>query len=632
MQAVDYSQVGLRVGLEIHRQLDSSHKLFCKCPTQLSETPPTKKILRRLRPTQSELGQVDPAALFEFQKGKLILYELDDESTCLVEADEEPPRRLNPEVIEIALTIGGLLKSRPIDELHVMRKLVIDGSNTTGFQRTCVVALGGEIQANGKKIPVQHISIEEDAARKTGDQGDTVNYRLDRLGIPLIEIATAPVIESPEEAEKVAAQIGKILKATRKVKRGLGTIRQDLNISIKDGALIEIKGAQELGTLSKIVAFEVQRQLAILKIRGILTQRQVKETDLETSQSDLTDLFKKTQSKVIRKALEKHRKVKGVKLKGFAGLLKTELIPNLRLGTEMAHRAAFWGRVGGIFHTDELPAYGICQEETELVRKRLSLELEDAGVFVADTSENATDALNAVLERAKEALRGVPEETRAPNEDGTTRYMRPRPGAARMYPETDVPPTVITEETIQRILGSLPPMPEQLIQQLEQKYQLNPKLAEKIAGSEYLTLFEKLCAATKIQPTFIATSLTENMTSLQRDGVPVETLSDNHIEETFLLVNAGSTAKESIPSILGWLAKNPSRRPADALTALGLVMMTREQLDKIVDKCIIENKNLVAQLDVRNMGKLIGIVMKEVRGKADAQVVTELIKSRLKKK
>lgn len=256
---IDYHKIGLKAGLEVHQQLDTGSKLFCSCKPHLFKGEPEITFIRRLRPTQSELGQIDPAALFEFQKGVKILYQATRDTACLVEMDEEPPHDLNREAVEIALIVALMIGARPVDEIHVMRKTVIDGSNTTGFQRTCVVAIGGELYVEKKRIPIEHISVEEDAARKTGQEGTIIKYRIDRLGIPLIEVATAPVIYTPEEAEKTALTIGRILRATQRVRRGLGTIRQDLNVSIRDGALIEIKGVQELELVSKIIENEVQR-------------------------------------------------------------------------------------------------------------------------------------------------------------------------------------------------------------------------------------------------------------------------------------------------------------------------------------------------------------------------------------
>ncbi|MDH5495470.1 MAG: Glu-tRNA(Gln) amidotransferase subunit GatE, partial [Candidatus Bathyarchaeota archaeon] len=396
---IDYKKIGLKVGLEIHQQLNTEKKLFCSCKTELFKEEPEITFLRRLRPTQSELGQIDPAAFFEFQKGVKILYEANKDTACLVEMDEEPPHNLNREALETALIISLMLESKPVDEIHVMRKTVIDGSNTTGFQRTCVVAFNGKVETKEKTVPIQHMSLEEDAARKMGKNSIIVKYRIDRLCIPLVEVATAPVIYTPQEAEEVALAIGRILRATGKVKRGLGTIRQDLNISIRDGALVEIKGVQELELVSLVVENEVQRQLNLLKIKEELTKRGVKEKDVKNVFVNVTHVFAKTKCKVIRAALERGKQVLAVKLQKFENLLKKELTPDVRLGTEMADRARFWGRVGGIFHTDELPAYGITAEEVDTLKHVMNAEQGDAVVFVADVLGNASDALKAVNER-----------------------------------------------------------------------------------------------------------------------------------------------------------------------------------------------------------------------------------------
>ena len=452
----------VKVGLEIHRQLDTDHKLFCSCPTQLTEESPDDTFFRRLRPTQSELGQIDQAALFEFHRGKGILYEADHKTACLVEMDEEPPGRLNPEAIEVCLTAALLMNAKPVDEVHVMRKIVIDGSNTTGFQRTSVVALNGVLTIDGSTIPIDQISLEEDAARKSSQARDTTGYRIDRLGIPLIEVTTAPVLHSPSEVEKVALGIGNVLRATRKVKRGLGSVRQDLNISTPKGALIEIKGVQELELIGKAVQLEVNRQESLLQIAEDLKKRNVQPTTIERNYISLTAIFQNTKARVIREAISKNGVVLGMKLHHFGGLLGKELgIAGLRFGTELASRASFWAGVGGIFHSDELPAYGISESEVTQVRESLKLSDDDAFVLVADQPDRAVDALNAVTDRAVEALTGVPEETRNAMADGSSRFLRPRPGAARMYPETDVPPTSVTEEQLSQLKSKLPERSEE---------------------------------------------------------------------------------------------------------------------------------------------------------------------------
>ena len=627
---IDYSRVGLKTGLEVHQQLDTRAKLFCSCQPKLFKEKPEITFLRRLRPTQSELGQIDPAAFFEFQKGVKILYEANRETSCLVEMDEEPPHNLNREAVEVALTVALMMDAKPVDEIHVMRKTVIDGSNTTGFQRTCVIALEGKLDIEGKKVPIQHISLEEDAARKMGEKQSIIQYRIDRLGIPLIEVTTAPVIYSPQEAEKTALAIGRILRTTRKVRRGLGTIRQDLNISIRDGALTEIKGVQQLELVSKVVEYEVLRQLGLLKIRDELKKRGVTEESIKDKLVDVTSIFKQTKCKVIQKALNKNQQVLAVKLSKFTGLLKTELAPGMRLGMEMADIANFWGRVGGIFHTDELPAYGVTAKETDDLKKLLKAGPQDAVVFVADSVENATDALKAVTQRAREAVKGVPEETRAANADGTTRYMRPRPGAARMYPETDVPPIQLSEEYLEKLRVCLPELPEQKMKRLKKEYGLNLKLARQILDSEYADLFEVLAQETRVSPTVIAVALTETMKALRRDGIEVETVSDEQLRELFRVVDAGETAKEAIPEIITWLSKHEGATAREAVENLGLAMISKEELEKMIDDLIRENRSLIEERKEDAFGPLMSMVMKRTRGRVKAESVSKTLKRKLK--
>ena len=629
---IDYAKVGLKVGLEIHQQLNVNSKLFCSCPPELFKEEPEVTFLRRLRPTQSELGQIDPAAYFEFQKGVKILYEANRKSSCLVEMDEEPPHPINLDAVEVVLTASLMMNMQPVDEVHVMRKTVIDGSNTTGFQRTCIIALDGWIRVGEKIIPMQASSLEEDAARKTGtqDEGKTIRYRIDRLGIPLIEIATAPVIYSPMEAQEVAFAIGRILRDTGKVMRGLGTIRQDLNVSLPNGALIEIKGVQELELISTVVGYEVQRQLGLIGIKEELAKRGVKAESVKPDFVDIASAFKDTKCKVICKAFDKNQKVMAVKLAGFAGLLGHELMPNFRLGTELSDRAKFWGRVGGIFHTDEMPNYGIIPEEVEALRKAVDAGEGDAVVFVADTAENVLDALKAVVERAQEATTCVPAETRTAKDDGTTRYMRPRPGAARMYPETDIPPQTITDELLQKVQANLPEPADKKLARLIKQYGLNEKLGKQMVASEYNSLFEATVKESGVAASTVAAFLTETIKALRREGIEIDNVTDDQIQCIFKAVGSRELTKEAIADVYSWLSKNEGKTVQDAIAALGLKMFTEADLAAIVDRIIVANKTQIEKLGKNAFSMLMGAAMKEVRGKANPELVGKLLRERLK--
>ncbi|MET1159831.1 MAG: Glu-tRNA(Gln) amidotransferase subunit GatE [Thermoprotei archaeon] len=630
-----YRELGLKVGLEIHVQLDTQHKLFCNCPTKLVENDQEDVFVRELRPSRSELGEVDVAAMLEWKKGLKYEYHAPRSASCLVEADEEPPHMINEEALVVALGIAKALDMHIPDEIHVMRKVVIDGSNTSGFQRTCIVGLNGYMVVGEKKIGIQTLCLEEDAARKIGEKPGVVEYKLDRLGIPLVEIATAPDIEDPQEAEIVAYRIGQLVRLTGKAKRGLGTIRQDLNISIRGGAKTEIKGIQHLYLIPKVIEYEVMRQEKLLWIRDELRKRGIEKEDLSGKIYDVTEVFKNTKSKIIRRVLgRKGYGVYAVVLPGFKGLLGVEVQPGRRFGTELADYARVWGGVGGIFHTDELPGYGISSEEVNALYEFTgAVRDRDAIVLVADSFDKARKALEAVIERARLALDGIPEETRAANQDGTTRYMRPRPGGARMYPETDIPPIEITEDLLRKAEEYVPEPPESKLKRFVEEYGLSSELANAIINDLRLDLFEKLVDKYrgKLSPTIVASTITNTLRMLRGEGVPIENIEDRHIEEVLDLVAENIIAKEAIPEILAKLAQNPGKTAREIVEEMGLRSLTIEELDRLIEKAIRENIESIRKKPGKAFNIVMGEVMKTVRGKVDGKTVAERVREKLKK-
>lgn len=629
MADLDFEKIGLLIGLEIHQQLNSEKKLFCDCQSELFNEEPDFVFTRRLRPTQSELGQIDAAALFEFKKGIKILYEGTRPTSCLVEMDEEPPHDIDRESLEAALVVSLMLKANPVNEIHVMRKTVIDGSNTTGFQRTAVVALGGEVRMRRFTSPIQHISLEEDAARKISQKDSVLTYRLDRLCIPLVEVATAPLSCTPEEAEEVALRIGQILRASGTAKRGLGTIRQDLNVSIREGNLVEIKGVQKLELVSSVIETEVQRQLNLLEIREELTHRGVEEEDLQDKPQDITRLLADTKCNIIRAALQEKKRVFALKLSGFGGIFGRKLTQSTSFGREVADRVRFWGAVGGILHTDELLAYGITAEEAKALNVALNIEKDDAIVLVAEDLEKCCEALEAVRERAVEALTGVPEETRAALDDGSTRYMRPRPGAARMYPETDVPPIQISQSFLEELRLKIPEPPEKKMRRLLHAYGLNRKLAGQVLNSRFNELFEEIVKETKVSATVVAAFLTETFRALERDGVDVDGVSPQQIMELFKLISAGRMAKEAASDVLVWLTEHPEGQVEEAVETLKLGMLPEREIEVLVDRLIGENRRFLNQRKEDAFGRLMGLVMKQERGRVKADIVRKIVAKKM---
>jgi len=624
--SLDYHSLGLMCGIEIHQQLNTATKLFCGCPTLVRDAEDSNhEFFRYLRPARSELGEIDRAALEEVLVSRKFIYKSYD-TTCLVEADEEPPSELNNEALDISLVISKLLNMHIADEVHTMRKIVIDGSNTSGFQRTAYVSSDGYIETSCGNVGIDTICLEEEAARIVEDRGDEVMYSLDRLGIPLTEICTAPDIVSPEHAREVAQHLGMILRSTGRVKRGLGTIRQDVNISIRDGARVEIKGVQDLNLIDTIVELEALRQVNLLNIKSELKSR---DAQVEDQVSDVTRLFAKTGSKVIRGALKKESgAVLAIRLKGFAGLVGREILPGRRLGTELSDRAKRAG-VGGIFHTDELPAYGITDEEVNDLRAELSAGKDDCVIMVASFRDRAEAAINAVLVRAKEAFEFVPEETRRALPDGATEYMRPLPGSARMYPETDVPPVVITAERVESL--ELPELFDERAERFERDYGLNPEQAGLMASSPEYHLFEDVVKSFSLAPSLVVRTLEGTPRELAREGLPVSNLMERHYLDIFSLVSEEKVAKEGIPELLRAMAEKPEIRAEEAAEVAGLISVGQDQVRELICQLVAGKEEFIREQGERALGPLMGVAMKELRGKADGALISSVLKQEIKK-
>ncbi|NJE12403.1 Glu-tRNA(Gln) amidotransferase subunit GatE [Thermococcus sp. LS2] len=620
---LNYKELGLKVGLEIHRQLDTK-KLFSPVPSELHEEVDFT-FQRRLRPTMSELGEIDQAALEEFKKGRTYVYEGNYKFSDLVYMDEEPPHMPDEEALRVALQIAYLLNATPVDEIHFMRKIVIDGSNVSGFQRTAIIAMNGKVDTPWGSVGIPTICLEEDAARIIEREDSKVIYRIDRLGIPLVEISTTPDIHHPEQAKVVAKYIGDALRATRKVKRGLGTIRQDLNVSIKGGARIEIKGVQELDMIPIIIEREVLRQLNLLKIRDELKKRGANEEELKEEFYDVTDIFENTQSKIIAKTIKKGGKVLALKLPKFRGLIGYEIQPGRRLGTEMADRAKKY--VKGIFHIDELPNYGITQEEVNAVIERLGLGEQDAFVLVAAEEEIAKKALREVLQRAREALHGVPEETRRALPDGNTQYMRPLPGKARMYPETDIPPILITKEMKEEILANLPELPQAKVERYVKEFKIDKSLAKTLVDDERDELFEELIEM-GVKPSLAASILVVVLKGLKKE-VPIENITDEHIKEAFKLYLDNKIAKEAFEEIFKELALHPEKTALQVAEEKGLTLLSLEEVEKIIDEILQQNIDVIKAKGMGAMGMIMGRAMAKLRGKADGKLVSQLVRKKI---
>ena len=601
---MDYKQLGLRIGLEIHQQLEGK-KLFCGCPTIINDNHPDFEIQRKLRAVAGESGEIDIAALQEQTKDRSFIYQGYYDHNCLVETDSEPPHEINQDSLYTTLQFCTLINANISPVVQVMRKIVVDGSNTSGFQRTALISRKGKIKTEYGKVSIANLSLEEDACRIISETAEEKIYRLDRLGIPLIEIGTNPDINSPEGCLEAAKKIGMLLRSLKGVKRGLGTIRQDVNISIKGGERIEIKGAQELKQLPLLVELEVKRQAELLRLRQELKSKKLNPFKI----IDVTSSFAECESKIIKETLKNNGKILAIKLNHFSGFIKRELQPNHRLGTEFSERAKIKAGVSGIFHSDELPKYGIEEKEVNEVHKRLKCAKEDAFILVAEKKDTAEKALEAVYERAKEVFIGVPKEVRKANADGTTSFLRPIPGADRMYPETDVPLVYPNLTNIE-----LPELLEEKILRFQKELGLSKDLATLIARSDKVLLFEELLKKyPQIKPSFIAETMTSSLLEIKRNyQQDPGRLSDNDFKDLFRCLSENKIHKDIIIDVLIDMINN--RFDENKYASLGTEDIHRQLLEII-------RKNPNAPFPA-----LMGMAMKQLAGKASGKFISEALK------
>lgn len=593
---VDYKKAGFKCGLEIHVQLDTG-KLFCPCPSILRLDEPDYRVRRKLTAVAGELGKIDVAAKLEELKDKTFVYEGYNYDNCLVEIDEEPPHPVNELALTTALQIGLLLGMKPVDQFFVMRKTVVDGSNPSGFQRTALIAEDGFIRTEEGDVGITYLNLEEDAARKVKETDRTVHFRLDRLGIPLVELRTEPDVKNPEHARETAEKIGLITRMTGRVMRGIGTIRQDVNVSIREGSRVEIKGVQDLRLMPKVVENEVLRQLALVKIKkGLRGKRPV------FNSKNLSALFKNSPSKLFA-----GREVYGMKLSNFKGLLGKEINPGRRLGTELSDYAKLYGGVRGIIHSDEFPGYGI--EDVNFVNKKLGCGLKDGFVLVIGSAVIAEKSLRAVFERAVQCFEGVPNEVRNCLPDGTTSFMRPMPGEARLYPETDLKPFKLSKNYVDDVKSSLPKTPDKKLEYLI-GLGLTRELAGQILRSRELFLFETLFDEFG-NPKLVASSV---------------------------LYGKDSLSLEDYKKVLSALKENVISN--DGVSDVISRVLSGENVDKVLkeyESVTVSEISGIVKKAVKTHGSkgfsvVMGEVMKKLRGKVSGKELSELIKKELKNK
>ena len=624
----DYEALGLMVGLEIHQQVDSPTKLHCRCPNIYRDPEEsTHEIRRYLRPKANNLGMMDRAVVEQTQANRQNRYLVFD-TTCLGDIDEAGPVPVSPDALKTTLEVSKLLHMAPVDRGHVMRKIIVDGSGPAGFQRTTFIAGCGWIETKSGKCRIASLCLEEESAPKVEETDEYVLFSLDRLGVPLIEIATEPDIKTPEQAVEVASHLGMALRSTGGVKRGIGTIRQDVNVSIKNGTRVEMKGVQALSMIDEIVKREIYRQLALNEIRDELNS---KNASVDTTMYDVTEIFAETKSKVIINSA-KNRKILAIRLKEFDGYVGREVQPGRRIGTELSEKAKAVG-VSGLFHTDELPNYGITAEEVEKLRKAVGAEENDAVIMISGRGNIVKKAMESVIQRAELVLKEIPQETRHALPDGNTSYMRPLPGAARMYPETDLPTFKIDRKEYQEL--KTPELLTDKAGRYTKEYGLNPEFANLVVFSKYMKLFEKLAEKYKgnetVTPTLLARTFTGILPELKREGSDIDLIADAKFEEMFDLIASGDLPKDAARNILAIICKDEKCCVAEVAKDLGIGSVDKNEIENYMDAIIAERKDFIAEKGPAAVGPLMGIVMEKYRGKIEGKEVSAMLKERIEK-
>ena len=508
MQPEDYAAIGFKSGLEIHQQLLTAKKLFCRCPAGRYSDDYDAEILRHMRPTLSELGEYDGTALMEFKTKKEIIYQINRETVCTYEMDDTPPFELNEEALDIALGIAMLYNCVMVDELHIARKQYLDGSIPTGFQRTTIVGVDGAIPCKERTIRIIQLGLEEDACREVSDVGHRRVYITDRLGMPLIETVTGPDMRTPQEVAEVAQLLRRIVRSTGRVRTGIGAAREDVNVSVTGGTRIEIKGVSRIPLIPLLTYNEAMRQWNLLRLREELGRRGINPESFTGHFENVNKLLRKTRFQPIAQAIAAGDAVLGVVLPGFRDLLRWPTQTDTFFAREISDRVrviACLTALPNIIHSDS-PGETLASSEWLNLRKLLGATEEDTLVLVWGPLVDAETGAREILIRAREAALGVPSETRQALEDGTNGFERILPGPDRMYPDTDLPPKAISSERRERIKATLPaPLWER-----EERYRrmgIPADTVEPLACSRWAGLFETAVTRWNIDPTLAAVIL-----------------------------------------------------------------------------------------------------------------------------
>ncbi|MBE0572084.1 MAG: Glu-tRNA(Gln) amidotransferase subunit GatE [Ignavibacteriaceae bacterium] len=619
MTEADYQTVGFKSGLEIHQQLLTDKKLFCRCPAGIYSDNYDAEILRHMRPTLSELGVYDGTALMEFKTKKEIIYRINRNTVCTYEMDDTPPFLINEDALDIALGIGMLYNCKLVDELHIARKQYLDGSIPTGFQRTAIYAVDGWIPYKDRKVKIVQMSIEEDSCREVADYNHNRIYLTDRLGMPLIETVTGPDMRTPQEVAEVGWICAKLVRSTHKVRRGIGAARQDVNVSVEGGTRVEIKGVPKIGMIPLLTHNEAMRQWNLLRLREELKRRGITPETFKAKDFDITSLIKKPHYIPLKNAVESKLKIRCVVLKGFKDLLRWQTQTDTYFSKEISDRVrviACLTTIPNIIHSDSRTDT-ITSSDWLKVKKHVEATDNDTLIIVWANDDDIQTAVNEIIIRSKEATIGIPSETRQALSDGTNGFERILPGADRMYPDTDLPPKKIAEDRIDKIKSGLP---EQFWKRKAwyKELKIPPDTIDELSISKYAELFKKAVSEWKINPVTAAVILVQYPKRLSKSSYVIDSINE---EMMLSILKAYADGKLTYDFILTAMKIS---------TELG--MFVEEIIPEPISENDLEKEILFAEQQMaklkfikdKNAGSIImGILMNKLRGRISAKDIAQ---------
>ncbi len=653
MERFDYEAAGLISGLEVHQQLLTDHKLFCRCPAGMYTTTHDGEMLRHMRPTLSELGVYDGTALMEFKTKKEIIYLLNHKNVCTYEMDDTPPFLVNQQAIDIAIELCLTMNMDIIDEVHIARKQYLDGSIPTGFQRTAIVGVNGWLPFKDRRIAITHVSVEEDSCREVSDQGHRIVWRTDRLGMPLTETVTGPDLRTPEEVRDAIVLCGLVARNTGRVRTGIGASRQDINVSVRGGSRVEIKGVPRAGFAVKLVHNEAIRQSNLLKLRDEMQARGFREaSQIRIHTSDVSDIFAQVELGAIRRALQSGARVFAVRTEGVEGLAQWPTQPHTRFLDELSGRVrviACLDQPPIVMSEDSIPEFPHRHKVIERVRKRIRQGENDDFFIVFGPEEDCRTAAEEIRSRFAEAIDGVPKETRQALFGGYTTFERILPGPDRMYPDTDSPPSRITPERVAAARARLRPAPWERIARY-----LSWRVPEETAhyllrrgGAEIVDAVVERAGADGL---VAAIEIGQRAKALAREGIPVKNLDTDAWVGIFDLLTDGRITPEAVPLLATQMAKHPGLSAEEACLAAGVEALPKaEWMAQLSDvtwdgyrgrldhgrapspasRTLESPATVKNNADEKRLRFLAGKAMKSLRGKAPAKEVVDYLRERL---